>query len=205
MQHKMYAVNKFNARCRNLCEVEEPSATNDPRESRLGKSSSSDSSSESESSSSSDSSDSVGGGSIHSRAERRRRVVEGLVRVPGQSELVLDMGDLGQLRYNQSFAFLRAHCPKHGRACLRQRTVLASTSGGQHRQGQGRPIGLLLDWLAKANQYEDAQSHKKMGIGTFDDRVAARARVLEHEGHESFLQVERPQNEDEDEEPRRIP
>ena len=131
--------------------------------------------------------------------------MEGLVRAPGQSELVLDMGDLGQLRYNQSFAFLRAHCPKHGRACLRQRTVLASSSSGQQRQGQGRPIGLLLDWLLKADQYDDAQSHKKMGVGTFDDRVAARARVHEHEGHESFLQVERPQNEDEDEEPRRIP
>lgn len=91
-----------------------------------------------------------------------------------------------------------------GLACVNAQ-YWQSSSSGQQRQGQGRPIGLLLDWLLKADQYDDAQSHKKMGVGTFDDRVAARARVHEHEGHESFLQVERPQNEDEDEEPRRIP
>ena len=165
-------------------------------------SSSSNSSSDSGSGSSSDSSDSGGSGD---KQAKRRVALEGLVRAPGNAELVVDLGDLGQIRYNQTFGFLRAHCPLHGATCLRQRTLADSPMPS--RAGQGRPVGLLVHWLQKASDYGDAASHKKMAVGSFSSRSQAREHVKAYDSHDALFQVEREQRESEDEgeEPTTIP
>ena len=162
-------------------------------------------SSSSSSSSDSDSDDDAGSLSSDSseKKERKARAVESIVRAPGVTEEVLELGDLGELRFNQNFQFLRAHCPLHGRGCLRQRTVLGSSM--KNRKGQGRPIGLLVDWLLKANDFSDAAEHKRMGVGSFQDRKDAREVCMDFEGSEEFAQKERDVSEGEEEEPERIP
>jgi hypothetical protein len=65
------------------------------------------------------------------------------------------------------------NCPTHGK-CRLTRTVNESSVVG--REGQGRPVGQLVAWLAKGNSLPNKDAH--MGIGntlSFADRTAARA------------------------------
>lgn len=129
--------------------------------------------------------------------------MEGLVRAPGQAELVVELGDMGQIRFNQTFNFLRAHCPLHGNTCMRQRTLVESSAPS--RLGQGRPVGLLVDWLLKCDKFDSADSHKKMKVGKLADRREARNLVKQFPEHDVLFGVERDQRQGEEEEPTSIP
>ena len=81
---------------------------------------------------------------------------------------------LGNMRYNTTSVFIRAHCWKHGPDCKRQRAAYTN----ENRPGQGWPIGQLAHWLITAAEYPTAQAHIHARPGTFQQRQEARERFL---------------------------
>ena len=149
------------------------------------------SSSSSSSSSSSDSSDSDSSKPNKAYEPRRAPI----------SELKMAVGE-HELHFNLSGEYLRAHCNAHPN-CRRQRTVLPS-SFATHNQGQGRPIGLLVDWLERANDFDSKASHMKAKAPNHAQRDAARQRFKRMPNADEFLAVERVQQDDEYSEPDKI-
>ena len=82
------------------------------------------------------------------RPDALARMGLGFVRTPGICELRFAVPRVGELRYNISSCFYRAHCPNpnHEPDCARRRTAVRGTG----RAGQGRPLGLLVHWLQQA-------------------------------------------------------
>ena len=82
--------------------------------------------------------------------------------------------DLGELDYSVSGEYIRAHCWRHGDACRRQRTIRSSDAIG--REGQGRPVGLLIAWLQRGHEKATAAEHVAMRSNSFtrQERQAAR-------------------------------
>ena len=127
------------------------------------------------------------------------------MRSAPQSEEVFDFGDMGQIRFNCGFMYFRAHCPQHGKHCLRQRTVMESEH--PNRAGQGRPLGLLAHWLSKADNCGSAEEHKKLGVGSYNDRKSARNTLKESHSvmYDAIQEYERDRRPEEREEPKSIP
>ena len=128
-------------------------------------------------SSSSSSSSSLGSGlelpGVESDADEEVRAPRA-ARRPGQAEVVCLYAPYGELRYNVSSAFVRAHCWRHGDSCRKQRACYPN----EQRPGQGRPLGLLAHWLESAANYRSAQEHKQASVGSFEQRSEARERFL---------------------------
>ena len=150
-----------------------------------------------------DASDASDGEQENRRAGRARRprAAEIIASAPGVSEQVIDVPAFGQIRYNPSFSFMRAVCTFHGKDCRRQRTLVRNNL----RPGQGRPLGLLMNWLQKAADFESADEHKRMGVGSFADRQEARRIFAGLEGSDAFLDKERGRLGGEGDEPRTLP
>lgn len=129
-------------------------------------------------------------------------------RRPGVYEQRFVIEGIGELRYNSTSSFLRAHCdnPDHGSFCHRRRTCTGSNGRGEKASGQGRPIGSLVAWLLKKDSCETRESHMAMGVQPYDSRVAARQLFLRQANADSFSNsAERPQRSNEGPEPRMIP
>lgn len=152
------------------------------------------------SSSSSGSSDSSSSSSSSSEA-RSTAGVQGPRRAP-VTEYKIDVGE-HSLQFNITGQYFRAHCAQH-EACRRQRTACASTMGGRYNSGQGRPIGLLVDWLERADMFASKADHMKDRARSQDHRSAARQRFKALSGSDTFLREEREQDDDEYSEPDEI-
>ena len=125
-----------------------------------------------------------------------------LERRAGIPELRLPLpGNLGELRFNPADNFFRAHCPNpdHGKNCSRRRAAF------QGRQGQGRPLGLLLDWLKEGRYHASRQEHMAMRVGPYERRLAARNEFQGVSGIDRFTANERARFDGEEAEPRSIP
>ena len=84
---------------------------------------------------------------------------------------------------------------------MKQRSICPNAS----RPGQGRPIGLLVDWLCKHTQEDSADDHKRIDVGDFAERAAARELFAEFDGSDFFFNLERDVEAGEGDEPERIP
>ena len=101
---------------------------------------------------------------------RQRVRVPACVRRPGQAEVVPYFApSYGNLRYNTTSNFIRAHCWMHGAACKEQRAAYTNLQ----RPGQGRPVGLLMHWLLTARDYPTAKAHIDAMPGNYQERLAA--------------------------------
>lgn len=126
-------------------------------------------------------------------------------RRPGHCEVRLGLPrGIGELRYNVTSDFFRAHCPHHGANCARRRAAFESNSERAGSSGQGRPLGLLIHWLQTANQFDSRESHIKARVGSHADRIAARAFFNTVAGAGEFSCYERKCGRGELEEPERI-
>ena len=101
----------------------------------------------------------------------------------------------------------QATCGLH-RSCVLTRTGTASNRLG--REGQGRPLGLMMAWLAAASQFsgEGDGSHKEpMYIAGIPrkDREEGRATLRHTPFGPALLSCERPKLEDESSEPECVP
>ena len=86
----------------------------------------------------------------------------------------------------------------------------ARTCNPGRRAGQGRPLGFLRAWLARASSHAcfDQLSHKDTGeasVFSTEERRAARHSMDGLEGAEVLKRMERPPSEGEDSEPEACP
>jgi len=89
-----------------------------------------------------------------------------------------------------------AECGRHGGRCRRTRALGKRVSASS---GKGRPVGMLVAWLAA--EASDTESHKWLVWPSHADRVAARASLGDSAGVLAMLACERPRRADEPEEP----
>ncbi|CAE7555383.1 hypothetical protein AK812_SmicGene45544 [Symbiodinium microadriaticum] len=155
-------------------------------------SSDSSSSSGSSSSDSSSSSDGLPGPVPSDPSDDESEDLAGVMRRPGTMEIPFRAPGLGELRFNND-GFLRAHCQKHGRDCKRQR----ATHPNPRRAGQGRPVGLLMCWLEAQHSVSSAEEHKRLQVGSYEERRAARQRFNEIPGGLDFARSYEAAGEDE--------
>lgn len=130
------------------------------------------------------------------RAERARelgpraqKVKERIIHLPGLN---------GDIRFNEK-GFFRCHCYDHGTACRRQRQA---TSG---RHGAGRPIGHLVAWLRQAREHRDQSDHVAAYAPSKEERMSARTWFVSLAGSQEFLDLERPKQGGEGDEPAYVP
>ena len=114
---------------------------------------------------------------------------------------IFDMEDIGQLRYYPSLEVITAFCPLrstlHSPDCRIQRTVRPK------KRGAGRPIGFLVGWLQKADDYSSAWSHIHGCKPSFEERKQARELFDSLPDSEDFSTFEMPPPEGEEPEPLR--
>lgn len=172
-------------------------------------SSSSASSSSSSSSSSESAADGGGGGPAAAPAVAAEIAPAnvGPQRRPGRGDAAAEVPvNHGFLRFydKPGRKFVVAHCEAHP-GCRLTRTCIGSDRQG--REGQGRPLGLLLAWLGKAPLYAGAQSHVHMDfLPTLEERRFARDAAGELPGMAAlFDTAERPCRAGEEEEPAVVP
>lgn len=108
----------------------------------------------------------------------------------------------GSIRFNFQTHNLVAHCEVHGNNCRRTRTCKPSARKGASSKGQGRPIGHLTAWLARAKDFPSNSAHSSGCHPSREDRRAGRATFNGLPGSKEFSQqYERPRVDDESEEP----
>ena len=97
--------------------------------------------------------------------------------------------------------------PSYGHGvCKLTRTSRASTIAA--RRGQGRPLGLLMSWLKRANGVTDEHAHKSMyyiQLATHGERVAEREYLGTLPGGAALMAFERAMRPDEEPEPLDVP
>ena len=117
------------------------------------------------------------------------KVRERIMHLPGLN---------GDIRYNER-GFFRCHCYGHGAACRRQRQA----KSGRH--GAGRPLGHLLAWLREAGDHSSQQEHVASYAPSKEDRMSARTWFVSLAGSQEFLDLERPKQPGEGDEPAYVP
>lgn len=117
------------------------------------------------------------------------------------------VGSHGELRYHSGMQIMTAVCnePDHD-DCRRQRTVVASDAMRTAAQkGRGRPVGHLVAWLRSQGRFSSQRSHCHDFKCSLEERVAAREFLYSLPGGREFAAMsERPQREEEGEEPKGI-
>lgn len=93
-------------------------------------------------------------------------------RKQGKEEISIKVPPYGELRYNTTFKFIRAHCdhPEHRelkQICARKRMVKEGPK-------TGRPIGLLVAWLQAQSHHGHRKAHVDRPKAEFPERQAAR-------------------------------
>ena len=115
-----------------------------------------------------------------------------------------ELGQSGKLRYVPANKVLFAICPLHP-DCKMERTCRGRDRPEGTLAGQGRPIGLLCQWLFSHAEFDDQQSHLRKFRHTHASRAEARSQFLSREGAAEFSALaERAQREGEESEPPRI-
>ena len=118
------------------------------------------------------------------------------------AEFVLEVADIGHLRFNETGQFMRAQCPVHSE-CFRRRAVY------EGRLGQGRPIGVLVAWLQEAKSHGTRAGHVASRVPNHARRRAAREYFQTLRDADKFLSLERKLTDEErrsgELEPARIP
>ncbi|CAE7868087.1 unnamed protein product, partial [Symbiodinium necroappetens] len=129
------------------------------------------------------------------------------------TEIVVPVGHYGELHYyppsNSCTAICR--CKRHGNDCKKSRTFneLKNRSSGSRdreslRSGQGRPVGLLVQWLMCQDSHPDRQTHCDTALPllfSLDERKTARAFFSSMPKADEILRRERAQKPGESEEP----
>lgn len=64
---------------------------------------------------------------------------------------------ISKIRYDTKLQKLAGHCRHHGTSCRMQRGCVSS----RYHPEAGRPLGLIVAWLACATEFDDADSHMK--------------------------------------------
>eukprot|EP00439_Symbiodinium_sp_Y106_P071802 s1373_g13.t1 len=121
------------------------------------------------------------------------------------------VGGHGRLRHYEHINVLQAICtaPGHG-DCRMERSLRAhrtAKKSGTTRWGQGRPVGLLVNWLRSQSEFHDQQSHMHEFRHTLQSREDARAwwfATLSQQDRDLITALERPQREGEGMEPEAI-
>ena len=127
------------------------------------------------------------------------------------TEIVVKVGEYGELHFyplhNNVTAICR--CPGHGADCKKTRTMNApkpkaagssGSSKGGVREGQGRPIGLLVRWLQLQDQHASRQSHCENSIMltiSLEERQSAREFFRALPDAHKILSKERAKRDDE--------
>ena len=126
---------------------------------------------------------------------------------------VVSVGRYGELHYYSASNNLTAYCrcPKHvnpGNDCRKSRTLnavkKASSDKAYVRDGQGRPVGLLVHWLMLQDECEDRKAHCNAEVLFHADpkkRAEAREFFKTLPGADQILSRERLQRDGEEEEP----
>ena len=118
----------------------------------------------------------------------------------------LDLGTMGVIRYNplqQAFVAVCNH-PGHG-DCRLTRTAKASKASGGKSLGQGRPLGLLYDWLDKSTDFATQAMHLHSFVTTRAFREQARVKLKAKAGAVQFSNdFERAKRDGENSEPEHI-
>ncbi|CAE7030814.1 unnamed protein product [Symbiodinium sp. CCMP2456] len=115
-------------------------------------------------------------------------------------KLEFSLGSAGKLRYVPANKVLFAICPLHP-DCKMERTCRGRGRPEGGFAGQGRPLGLLCQWLFSHAEFDDQQSHLRKFRHTHASREEARSQFLSLEGAAQFsATAERPQREGEESE-----
>ena len=111
------------------------------------------------------------------------------VRRPGVCEQRFTVPGLGELRFNVTENYLRAHCndPRHGEFCHRRRTCNESAGNSEVLRGQGRPLGLLLAWLARKRDFATREEHMAAGTDSHAQRLQQRQMFCALQGAPDFI------------------
>ena len=123
----------------------------------------------------------------------------------------LELPGWGRLRYYPHEKQLIAVCERHRKAdCRMQRTVVEnpraqSSRPGTVTAGQGRPLGLLMNWLRCQHDFDSQQTHIHEYKHDLPGRQEARAWFLSAFAEApEWADLERPKREGEDDEPSKI-
>lgn len=107
-----------------------------------------------------------------------------------------DFPPYGSVRYNYRQRNLVAHCSCHSGNCRRTRTVNPPTGRGRTK-GQGRPIGLLVAWLQKAEDHTSDKNHSSQCRPSLHERHTARETFYDLGGKEWAQTYEREKEDNE--------
>ena len=116
---------------------------------------------------------------------------------------VFEFGTHGSLRFVPGMEIIvaKCHCSKHS-DCRKERTIRSSNLKGSKTKGQGRPLGLLCEWLSEASRFSDQKSHVHDFRSTHARRLQAREALYNMPGGREFADLaERVQRPDEASEP----
>ena len=110
---------------------------------------------------------------------------------------------VGQLRYYPQTEQIVAFCPlqvtRHQPDCRITRTVAPKTA-----RASGRPIGLLIAWMQKCEEYDHALGHKHSCKPSLQERQAARSLFETIPGWQEFASHEKPSPNGEASEPNKV-
>lgn len=108
-------------------------------------------------------------------------------RKMGEAEVIFLVPG-GHIAYYKKGDRFYGYCdvPSHGKLCRIERTARAG-----RRKGQGRPLGLIMAWLACGGQHDTQKQHLNNGRWqSHADRVAARTALEQIGGSAELLQFE---------------
>jgi hypothetical protein len=113
----------------------------------------------------------------------------------------------GMLRLYFDSKTMVASCERHGARCRLTRKYIPSALTNGSKLGQGRPVGLLLAWLAAGLHPAVASKgdHRDIALPSFEDRMAARTAAADVGGLLPFFAFERPLRMGEGPEPPVVP
>lgn len=129
----------------------------------------------------------------------------GMGRKKCEWEVILTNGTLRFYR-REDRVFIAAECARHAN-CVLTRLCSESKGKAKNREGQGRPVGLLMAWLSSWHLYHSGPEHVHMQpLPSFEDRQACRDVAKKLPGMRYLLEnAERPRRPDEGEEPDFVP
>ena len=132
--------------------------------------------------------------------EREPRVAAAqAIRAPRTAATVLDLGELGDLRFYPKSGVMSAFCRcenhRGGPDCRRSATCRPKGPGA------GRPLGMLVAWLQRNSDFSSQMEHVHACHTTLAQRQAARRWLMQQPGSADFASFEKPARDGEDLEP----
>ena len=119
-------------------------------------------------------------------------------------EQICEVEDYGSIHFYPNAQNFVAFCRAAGHQdCRKSRTCKAAVTAARH--GQGRPLGMLAQWLFNSREHATREGHQAGAVFAQSERLAARQRFLKLPGAEAMARNERPPEEGEGEEPSKSP